>query len=404
MNVYERSEQTMLQRLPQHAQNFLTAFFSSRRLSVHTRLVYVQAMESYTQNVSTPLEETCNQNLTKWYNNIQDKEPGTIFLYAAKLKTLYSYKLLQKGLSQEEASEVARKLFKAAIPIRQLQREAEKRNELRNKILPPEKFQRLMNATDHPRVRAHLVTSGESGARPEELATARIRDLQFHERYAQIRVNGKTGERTIPLIKSIPYLRAWLQVHPDKNNPDAPLFAIVRKGEIRFPRAETIKQTFRRLTRKANIKERIYPYMLRHTRLTDLAEKGIGEYQLKSFAGWIPGSKMASRYVHLTGRTALKAVLEIEGVALPSQDRRPDYIKTKTCPRCGAENEVDAMYCSKCSLVLDEKVLYAKQQEEAKTEGLMDQLLQHPAVQQTIKETIKELWTQGKIQKSLLTE
>ena len=138
MNTYERSEQTMSQRLPIHAKNLLTNFFNAKRLSVHSRLIYVQAMESYSKIVSTPLEQTCNQNLTKWYNSVQEKEPGTIFLYAAKLKTVYSNTLQQQGLSQEESNEKSRKLFKSAIPLRQLQREADKRNELRNKILSAE--------------------------------------------------------------------------------------------------------------------------------------------------------------------------------------------------------------------------------------------------------------------------
>ena len=60
------------------------------------------------------------------------------------------------------------------------------------------------------------------------------------------------------------------------------------------------------------------------------------------------------------------------------------------------QNEADATYCSKCSLVLDEKVLYAKQTEEVQTDALMDELMQHPEVQQAIKNAVKELWTQGK--------
>jgi integrase/recombinase XerD len=202
------------------------------------------------------------------------------------------------------------------------------------------------------------------------------------------------------LLRSIPYLRAWLQVHPDRNNSDAPLFAVVRKGKICFPTAQLMKQAFIRLRSKANINERIYPYMPRHTRLTELADKGIGEYQMKSFAGWTIDSKMAKKYVHLSGRTALKAVLEIEGIALPSQEKQAEYIKTKVCPRCGNENEADATYCSRCSLVLEETLLYAKQQQEMKTDALMDQLLQHPTVQQAIKNAIKELWAHSKIQES----
>jgi len=399
MNVYERAENSTLRKLPKHVQNLLTDFFKTRRLSVHTRLIYIKAVKTYAESVETPLQGTCNQNLTRWYTNVTMKlEPGTILLYAVKLRMLYSFTLQQQGVDEEEAKQAAKKLFKV-IPFRQLQKEADKRNELRDKLVTPEQFQQLLNATDHPRLRAFLVTSEEAGARPEELCASRIRDLQFYERYAQIRVNGKTGERTIPLINSIPYLRAWLQVHPDRKNPDSPLFAIIYKGEIKFPNRNTIIQAFHRLRQKTGMK--IHAYMLRHTRLTDLADRGIGEYQLKSFAGWTVDSKMANRYVHLTGRTALKAVLEIEGISLTDREKKPEFIKTKLCPRCGSTNEADATYCQKCSLILDEGILHSMQREESQTDTLMDQLMQHPMVQKAIKDAVKELWTQGKIQKPL---
>jgi len=391
------NEKSTLNKLPQHAQNLLTAFFNTKRLSANTRIIYIKAMQSYHNVVSTPLQETCNQNLSLWYNTVSARlESYTLYLNTIKLRTLYTFHLQQEGKDEEEASQKAKKLFKV-IPLAEIKREAEKKNELRNKIVSPVEFQQLLNSSNHPRLRAFLVTAAESGARPEELCQTRIRDLQFHERYAQIIVNGKTGERTIPLIRSITYLRAWLQVHPDKHNPDAPLFAVIHKGKIIFPKRNTIVVMFHRLREKAGIKRRLYPYMLRHTRLTDLAERNIGEFAMKAFAGWTADSKMASRYVHFSGRTSLKAVLEIEGVALPKRESHEDYVKTKTCPRCTAENEADATYCSKCSLVLDETVLHAKQQEITKTDTLMDQLMQHPTVQQAIKDAVKELWQHGKL-------
>ena len=36
-----------------------------------------------------------------------------------------------------------------------------------------------------------------------------------------IYVNGKTGPRTVPLINSIPYVKDWLNNHPQPGNPDA---------------------------------------------------------------------------------------------------------------------------------------------------------------------------------------
>ena len=67
------------------------------------------------------------------------------------------------------------------------------------------------------------------------------------------------------------------------------------------------------LSKRAGIRH-IYPHMLRHSRLTELAKSGLGEYQLKSFAGWTLDRRMAARYIHLAGRDHVSAVLSPEAV------------------------------------------------------------------------------------------
>ena len=51
------------------------------------------------------------------------------------------------------------------------------------------------------------------GARPHELLKLRIKEVDFREdggRYAKVVLNGKTGERVVPLIDSIPYVTQWI--------------------------------------------------------------------------------------------------------------------------------------------------------------------------------------------------
>src|SRR5262249_49659811 len=69
--------------------------------------------------------------------------------------------------------------------------------------------------------RAFIKLIHELGCRIGEILRVRIKDIQQKDTHWLIRVEGKTGERTVPLRESIPYLAQWLNVHPDKNNPDA---------------------------------------------------------------------------------------------------------------------------------------------------------------------------------------
>ena len=70
--------------------------------------------------------------------------------------------------------------------------------------------------------------SRDSSCRPHELLKLRTKDVVFKTsgdyQYAEITVNGKTGTRTIPLFSCIPYLKDWLDEHPQRGNPNAMLF------------------------------------------------------------------------------------------------------------------------------------------------------------------------------------
>ncbi len=69
----------------------------------------------------------------------------------------------------------------------------------------------------------------DTSARPNELLGLHIGDIFFRKtsegtQYAEIVITGKTKSRTLPLIFSLPYLKQFLQVHPQGTNQDAWLF------------------------------------------------------------------------------------------------------------------------------------------------------------------------------------
>jgi integrase/recombinase XerD len=61
------------------------------------------------------------------------------------------------------------------------------------------------------RVRCYHAIARDSSCRPHEILKLKIKDVVFKmvgdKQYAEITVNGKTGQRHIPLIDSIPYLK-----------------------------------------------------------------------------------------------------------------------------------------------------------------------------------------------------
>ena len=74
----------------------------------------------------------------------------------------------------------------------------------------------------------HAVSRDASG-RPHELLSMKIRSIVFkitadNKQYAEVLINGKTGSRSIPLFDSIPYMKDWINSHPQPGNPNALLF------------------------------------------------------------------------------------------------------------------------------------------------------------------------------------
>jgi hypothetical protein len=69
---------------------------------------------------------------------------------------------------------------------------------------------------------------------------------------------------------------------------------------------------------------------------------------LRSIYGWSKNSDEPSTYVHLSGETVKKALLEKAGLKQKVQEE-PAVIM---CPRCGNPNQPNASLCVKCKGVL----------------------------------------------------
>jgi integrase/recombinase XerD len=68
------------------------------------------------------------------------------------------------------------------------------------------------------RERYYHIISRDLSCRPHEILKLRLKDIHFKNsreyQYGEVLLNGKTGNRNIPLISSIPYLKDWIDQHP----------------------------------------------------------------------------------------------------------------------------------------------------------------------------------------------
>jgi ribosomal protein L40E len=245
-----------------------------------------------------------------------------------------------------------------------------------------------MEVAEHPRDKGYVAVSDESGARPEEILSARVRNVQFDGYGAVLIVNGKTGSRRIRLVRSAPLLARWLDNHPNQNDPNAPLW--VNIGTTRHGGAfdyNAARKLLKELGRKAGIKKRIYPYLFRHSTATHLANL-LTEAQMCQYFGWKQGSRMPSFYVHLSGRDVDNKMLELYGLK-PKDDGLKGEIQI--CQRCQLNNSPVSKFCNRCGSALNVKVALETDDRIRTAEEIMEALLRDPEVKVLLTEKMREL-------------
>ncbi|RLF56542.1 MAG: hypothetical protein DRN27_09540 [Thermoplasmata archaeon] len=250
-------------------------------------------------------------------------------------------------------------------------------------IFDKDEIKKLINSTDNLRDRCFVTLLYESGCRISELigdsdhTGLLLKHVKFDENGCFIDVSGKTGHRNLRIIASSPTISNWMSIHPKKTDNNAPVFCRIykRKGErISY---EYWNKLLRRLGKKVDINKPLNPHNFRHTRLTHLAQQGLNESQLNTFAGWEQGSRQASVYIHLVGADLDEKLLSLQGIK--KKKSTTDEFIINVCPRCNHINDPASKYCVKCQQGLSDELVkeYIEKRQTAEQKlGKLDRFLE----------------------------
>jgi integrase/ribosomal protein L40E len=264
------------------------------------------------------------------------------------------------------------------------------KNVLPGDILRPEEKDKMLEVAHHPRDKAYVETSWDSGARPGEILSLRIRDIEFDEYGAVMTIRrGKTGDRRVRLIESVPSLATWINNHPFRADSNSPTW--VNIGTVNHEERWdyfAARKLLRELAEKAGIRKRVTAYSFRHARATQLANY-LTEAQLCQHFGWRQGSKMPRTYVHLSGRDVDNRLLELHGLKPKLEG---ELIQTvKVCIRCSAKNGPESRFCNRCGLPVDLKTALQLDTRIERAEELMEVLLRDSEVKALLTQKLREL-------------
>jgi len=258
---------------------------------------------------------------------------------------------------------------------------------LPEELLTQDEVKLLIESAVNIRDKALISSLYESGCRISEIGNLRIKNLSFDKYGARFIVNGKTGQRRVRVIASVHYLAEWLNNHPRRDEPESPLWVSLRPNKGMMLNYAMLCSIIKRIAVRAGIKKKVNPHSFRHARATHLCNY-LTEAQMKEYFGWVQGSKMASVYIHLSGRDVDKALLKINGIK-PDDEGDSDSMSIINCPRCEFSNSPTNKYCGKCGMLLSIKAGMQLENEERSKDELLNELIKDPEVKALLVEKAK---------------
>jgi integrase len=285
------------------------------------------------------------ETLAIWINNNPRYGPWTRSDAKGLLKRFYRWLRFGKyeGPYPEEVAGI-----KAGVKVSELEEPD---------VLTTAEVEGMIRIADRPRDKAFIAVAFEGGFRIGEMLRMRVGSVSFDEHGARLLVKkGKTGGRPVRLITSAPVLSRWVEIHPLREFPEAPLWPSLdhNSGNGKGLAYQSAREVIVDNAAKAGIRKRTYPHLARHTAATRDAHF-LNEAELRIKYGWARGSKIPSTYVHLAGKDVEEKLIAVYA-GKASKPLEPEFVAL-TCPRCNEKNTPGLRYCGKCATPLDRSTL-----------------------------------------------
>ena len=257
-------------------------------------------------------------------------------------------------------------------------------------ILTENEILSMVDAAENLRDKALIAMLYEGGFRVGEIGSLRIRDVTFDRYGALAVVDGKTGMRRVRLIWSMPYIAQWLEMHPRREERDAPLWIKMSNPQEAL-NYNAVRVQLQKIAERANVHKRVNPHNFRHSRSTHLASK-LTESQMEEYLGWVQGSKMPSIYVHMSGRDLDADLLRMYGIEQEKEDQKEE-LETLQCPHCKTLNTIGARICINCRKPLAvEEVMDREEKTMEIFKDFVDMATENPKFMERFK---KAFWRLG---------
>lgn len=331
---------------------------------IRTMGVLLLAARALGKDLDQVTRDDLQRLITRWMTKQPAYSVETLSTYKAILKRFYTWLANPTEFGTRTAAPPLVSWITTHV------RAKDKKKLQRTELLTPAEVQRVVEACRTLRDKALIAVLWESGGRIAEIGNRQIKDAVPAPVGYTLEVNGKTGVRSPLVVSSAPLLAQWLNNHPFKGDPEAPLWVRQQSITARPMLYAAIRKLIREYFQQAGVTKRVYPHLFRHSRATYVLASGLmTEAQAKAYFGWTPNSEQLATYAHLLASDANAAILRENN--LVEQKTVSDELKAITCYRCHELNAPTNDYCAKCNAVINLHKAYEHQQLHDAKENLL---------------------------------
>jgi hypothetical protein len=253
-------------------------------------------------------------------------------------------------------------------------------------LIPFEDCVKISEAATYFRDKAWIQCMLDAGCRIGEILTPTIGEVETNDHGAVIHSDGKTGKAPLILTWSAKVLAVWLNIHPFKDDKEAPLWPLLNREKPSNLSYAGARRILVLCAKKSGLTRRVWLHLLKHVSSTYDADIGMPDAYRKYKHHWKPGSRMNQVYEHLSKSVITKIQQDTWSrisPGMPTQNEtgssRPEALGLyTTCKRCELQNPGDSKFCNRCGFALKEVEASRSAIAKAKMNAFIDRLSDDP--------------------------
>jgi integrase len=346
--------------------NFINDRITTQNIMPHTASSYCRYLSIAVALIDKPVKTWNYQTFSDFSALVKGKyKPNASRKHIMVMKLFLLYLIEAKVLKNIKKEQIER--VKLPKPNMMTKKSSE--------MLSVEEVTKIISGARSSRDRAIISITFESGCRPIELMSLEWNDVATDKYGAILNTAKKTGKpRRIRIIHMAEHLRAWKNDYPGVPEGKNPVFVNLDTSDHHALSRGGWKKIFQKAVKASGLTKRIYPYLLRHSRVTNMLAESIPSSVIGLQMWGSLDSQMLRTYGHLSDVQTDNILLAHAGL-LDKKEKAPD-LKPVKCPACGHSNTAGLKFCGTCGSILDPIKYQEKIQEspEALVEKMKEQM------------------------------